>query len=81
LNTKIRYRFKKLMWSFDILFRIRKSIKVDNLELINPLKKKYKINKVEYLINYLDEKFASPGHLEENDEEYSIIWAKYIKIW
>jgi len=63
---------------FDILFRFRKSIKEDKLEIISPINKKYTINKIEYFPNYLDEKIWYPvksekdGHLEENNEDYSI---------
>ena len=68
----------KNYFNFDILFRIRKSIKKDKLEIINPIKIEAKINKNEYLLNYLDEKIwypvksEKPGELEENNEEYSI---------
>jgi hypothetical protein len=68
----------KNYFNFDILFRIRKSIKKDKLEIINPIKIEAKINKIEYLLNYLDEKIwypvksEKPGELEENNEEYSI---------
>lgn len=64
--------------NFDILFKIRKSFKTDKFEIVNPIKRENKIRKIEYLINYLDEKIwypvksENPGHLQENEEDYII---------
>jgi len=65
-------------YDVDILCRIRKSLKKNKLEIINPIIREIKINKIEYHPNCLDEKIwipvksEKPGHLEENDEDYRI---------
>jgi len=77
--SKIK-RHKDLMNydNFDILLKTRKSFKTGKLELINPIAKENIIKKNENHLNALDEKIwyivksENNGHLEENDEDYSI---------
>ena len=72
----------------EILFRIRKSLKNKNYEIINPIKKGYKINKSEYNSNFLNDKIwyilktqkKENYNPHENQENYKLNLNDIIKI-